>query len=160
MSEKKDPVLVKASVSFTRQTARKVRRCVNLLRNMTAGEAVTQLKFLPYAAATPVRKLIESAMANAEHNFNVEDAKALKISEILVDDKVIYKRWRAVSRGRGHKILKRSSQISLVLSELAPAEFGKYKWDSSKRNPKNWKAKKEAANKTEKKSTKKEEVKA
>ena len=119
-----------------RQTARKVRRCVNLIRTMTAGDAVKQLGFAPYAAALPIKKLIESAMANASHNFSIENPENLKISQLLVDDGVVYKRWRAVSKGTAHSIKKRTAQVRLVLSEMNAAEYAAYVWDNSPRNKK------------------------
>ncbi len=129
--------LSKARIGFMRHTARKVRRTVDLIRAMTAGEAVTQLKFLPYKASDPVRKLIESAMANASHNLGVEKPEDMKISQILVDDGVTYKRWRAANKGRAHSIMKRTAQVRVVLSHMNAAEYAQYVWDTSKRNRKN-----------------------
>lgn len=128
--------VVRARIGFMRQTARKVRRCVNLIRTMTAGDAVKQLGFAPYAAALPIKKLIESAMANASHNFSIENPENLKISQLLVDDGVVYKRWRAVSKGTAHSIKKRTAQVRLVLSEMNAAEYAAYVWDNSPRNKK------------------------
>lgn len=129
----------RSQVGFIRETARKVRRTVNLVRNMSAGQAVTQLKFMPYKAASTVRKAIESAMANASHNLQVENPDELKISQILVDDATMYKRWRAANKGRAHSIKKRNSQLRVVLSELGQADYAKYVWQVSKRNKKNQK---------------------
>lgn len=141
MADNKEVKLAKAKVGFMRQTARKVRRTVNLIREMSAGEAVTQLSFAPYAAALPIKKLIESAMANASHNLSVEKPEDLRISQILVDDGPVFKRWRAASRGRATSIHKRTAQISVVLSELKPNEYAQYVWDNSPRNKKNRKEK-------------------
>jgi len=126
----------KARIGFMRQPARKVRRTVNLIRKMTAGEAVRQLKFLPYAAAKPIQKLIESAIANA-NDKGIANPESLWISQILVDDGPVFKRWQAVSRGRAHSIMKRTAQVSVVLSELKPAAYAQYVWDNSPRNKKN-----------------------
>lgn len=128
--------VVRAKIGFMRQTARKVRRCADLLRSMTAGQAVQQLTFAPYAAALPIKKLIESAMANASNNFAIENPENLKISELLVDDGMVYKRWRAVNKGRAHSIMKRTAQVRLVLSEMNPAEYAAYVWKNSNRNKK------------------------
>ncbi|MDD9899149.1 MAG: 50S ribosomal protein L22 [Candidatus Melainabacteria bacterium] len=152
--EAQGPKLVRARIGFMRQTARKVRRCANLVRKMTAGEAVNQLTFSPYAAAKPLKKLIESAMANASNNFSIENPENLKISQLLVDDGVVYKRWQAVSKGRAHSIKKRTAQVRLVLSEMDSAEYASHVWDHSPRNkkiatssstPRNDKAKEEVA---------------
>jgi large subunit ribosomal protein L22 len=131
------PKIAKAKLGFTRQTARKVRRVADLVRNMTAGQAVTQLKFAPYKASTAIRKLIESAMANASNNLGIENPEDLKISQLLVDDGLTYKRWRAVSKGRAYSILKRSCQVNLALSDMSAAEYAKFVWETSPRNKKN-----------------------
>jgi len=128
--------IAKASLAFTRQSARKVRRTANLLRKLTAGEAVTQLEFMPYEAAQCLKKLIGSAMANANHNLEIENPADLKISQLLVDEGVTYKRWRAMSKGRAYSIMKRTSKASVVLSEMDAAEYAKYVWDHSPRNKK------------------------
>lgn len=129
--------IAKAHLAFLRQTPRKVRRTANLVRLMTAGEATEQLKFSAFAAAEPLRKLIMSAMANAKNNLGVEAPEELKISQLLVDDNNTYKRWRAMNKGRAYTILKRTSKISVVLSEMDAAEYSKYVWDNSPRNKKN-----------------------
>ncbi|NQY80547.1 MAG: 50S ribosomal protein L22 [Candidatus Caenarcaniphilales bacterium] len=134
-----EKVTVKARLGFIRQTARKLRRTVNLIRNMKAGEALTTLRFLPYAAATPVKKLLMSAMANAKANHGIENPEELHISQFLVDDKSILKRYRARARGRAFSIYKRCSQMNIVLSDMTPAEYGSYVWETSPRNKKNWK---------------------
>ncbi len=138
------PIISKAHLGFIRQTARKVRRTANLLRNMKASDALAQLNHLPFAAATPIRKLIKSAMANAAHNLSYERPEDLIVSQLLVDDATMYKRWRAANKGRAYRILKRNSQLSVVLSEMNQAQYAKYIWDVSPRNRKNWKKDKDA----------------
>lgn len=147
-----DVKIVRAKLAFTRQTPRKVRRTANLLRKLTAGEAMTQLEFMPYEAAGCLKKLIGSAMANASHNMEIENPQDLKISELLVDDSMTYKRWRAMSKGRAYSIMKRSAKLSVALSEMNPAEYAKYVWETSPRNKKN---SKKTETKVEKLSTKK-----
>lgn len=144
MTTETKPKIATAKLGFMRQTPRKVRRTVNLIRKMSAGEAVSQLKFLPYEAADLIKKLIESAMANAGNNLGVESPEDLRISQILVDDGVTYKRWRAMSKGRAYSILKRTAKASVVLSEMKPDEYAKYVWDTSSRNRKNRKTAKSA----------------
>lgn len=147
--------IAKAKLAFVRQTPRKMRRVANIVRKMTAGEAATQLKHLSFAAAEPIKKLIESAMANAKHNLGVENPENLKISQLLVDDNITYKRWRAMNKGRAYSILKRTAKISVALSDMDAAEYAKYVWDTSLRNKKN------PANKAnQKKANQKKEVKA
>lgn len=151
-----EKTIARAKLAFTRQSPRKVRRTANLLRNLTAGEAMTQLEFMPYEAAGCLKKLIGSAMANATHNLEVENPGELKISQLLVDESMTYKRWRAMSKGRAYSIMKRSSKVSVALSEMSAAEFAKHVWDTSPRNKKNSKSK----DKKEAKETKKSEPKA
>ena len=136
--------IAKASIGFTRQTARKVRRAANLIRKMTAGEAIVQLGFSPYKAASAIKKLVESAMANASHNLGIENPENLKISQLLVDEGLTYKRWRAVSKGRAYTILKRTAQVNIALSEMDATEYAKHVWDTSPRNKKNQQKKTEA----------------
>ena len=134
-----EKVTVKARLGFIRQTARKLRRTVNLIRKMKAGEALDTLRFLPYAAASSVKKLLMSAMANAKANHGIDKPEDLYISQFLVDDKSILKRYRARARGRAFSIYKRCSQMNIVLSEMNPAEYAKHVWEVSPRNKKNWK---------------------
>ncbi len=126
-----------ATKGFVRQTARKMRRTADLVRKMKAGDAVTRLKFMPYAAAEPIRKLIESAIANAGTNHGFINPKDLYISQICVDDGPVFKRWRAASKGRAASILKRTSQVHVVLSELNPADYARHIAATSPRNRKN-----------------------
>ncbi len=84
----KEKKIAKASIGFVRQTARKVRRTANLVRNMKVGKALTQLKFLPYAASEPIKKLISSAAANAKNNLGVENPDELVISQIFYEGKI------------------------------------------------------------------------
>jgi len=129
--------IAKAKIIFTRQTPRKVRRTANLVRKMTAGEAVTQLSFMSYAAAEALKKLIDSAMANAKHNLGVENPEDLLISQLLIDDSVTYKRWRAMNKGRAYSILKRACKLSIILSDMDAAQYASYVWETSPRNKKN-----------------------
>lgn len=128
----------KARIGFMRQPARKVRRTVNLVRGMNAAEAMKNLRFMPYAAAKPIFKLIQSAVANAADK-GIAKPDQLLISQILVDDGPVFKRWRAASKGRGVSVHKRTSQVSVILSPLKAAEYAQYVWDNSPRNKKNQK---------------------
>ena len=150
-----DVKIARAKLAFTRQSPRKVRRTANLLRKLTAGEAITQLEFMPYEAAGALKKVIQSAMANANHNLEIENPEDLKISQLLVDESMTYKRWRAMSKGRAYSIMKRSSKVSVALSDMDAAEFSKYVWDNSPRNKKNSKAKAETKKTEEKAEAKK-----
>lgn len=162
---KEEAKIVKAKIAFTRQSPRKVRRTANLLRNLTAGEALNQLAFMPYEAANCLTKLLESAMSNASHNLEIENPQDLKISELLVDEGLTYKRWRAMSKGRAYSIMKRTAKLSLILSEMSAADYAKFVWENSPRNKKNSvkktkETKKVEAKKTDKKVEAKKETKA
>lgn len=94
----------------------KVRLVVDMVRGKNALESVHLLKFVEKASALPVKKTIESAISNAVNNFEL-DKKKLIIVEARVDEAPTFKRWRAVSKGRAHKILKRNCHILIVLKE-------------------------------------------
>ncbi|MBN1317838.1 MAG: 50S ribosomal protein L22 [Anaerolineales bacterium] len=103
-------------------TPQKVRLVVDVVRGMNATKAVDVLRFMPHAAAKPVAKLISSAMANAEENFGAEK-EDLYISKIYADEGPRHKLspygGRFGGRGRFKPIIKRSSHITVVLSEQA-----------------------------------------
>lgn len=104
-----------AQARYVRMTPQKVRRVVDVVRNRTAEEAVAVLRFAPQAASEPVRKLIESAVANAEHNRSL-DRRSLWISQAYVDEGPTLKRFRPRAQGRANQILKRTSHITVVVS--------------------------------------------
>ena len=110
----------KAQTRYLRVTAQKARRVVNLVRGQNATEAAASLKFQPQAVAEPVRKLIESAIANARVKADAAgerfDERDLVISEIFVDEGPTMKRIRPRAQGRANQILKRSSHITVVVA--------------------------------------------
>jgi large subunit ribosomal protein L22 len=106
--------------------ARKVRRVIDQVRGMDAIEAVEVLSFMPHAAARPVAKLINSAIANAEENFGIP-SDDLYVARIAADEGpgvMPGKGWRRRFGGRGRyrPIRKRSSHITLVLEERTADE--------------------------------------
>jgi len=105
-----------AKAKYIRMSPRKVRLVVNLIRNMNAKEAVARLKLLRKEAAIPVKKVIESAIANAEHNFNLK-RESLYIKKITADSGPTLKRWQPRAHGRATPIRKRSCHITVVLDE-------------------------------------------
>ena len=113
---------IKAKANFIRTSPRKVRLVVDLIRGMTANAAANQLKFINKRAAKPVAKLLNSAIANAGHNYEIEQDN-LYIKEIRVDEGPSLHRWTPRAQGRATPIKKRSSHIILVLAEIA--ESGK-----------------------------------
>lgn len=108
---------VKAKAKHIRISPRKVRLVVDLVRGMNVGNALNQLKFTNKKAAGPIQKLIDSAIANAVNDFELEKSN-LFIKEIKVDEGATMKRWMPKARGRATPIRKRTSHISLILGEL------------------------------------------
>jgi len=96
---------------------RKVRLVVDLVRGLPVAEAERRLMFLQKDASRPVLKLLQSAIANAEHNFNLDRA-TLVVKSIAADGGATLKRWRPRAHGRAAPIRKRTTHITIV---LAPA---------------------------------------
>jgi len=107
---------VKAVVKDIGIPPRKVRLVVDVVRGKKVDEALTVLKFLPTPAARTVAKVINSAAANAENNFQMATSE-LRITEIFADEARTLKRFRPQSRGRVSPILKRSTHITVFVSE-------------------------------------------
>lgn len=110
----------KAIARHVRVTPRKARRMVDLIRGKRASEAITILKFAPQDASLPVRKVLESAIANARvkaekagEPFREQD---LVIKETYVDEGVTLKHFRARAQGRAARINKRTSHITVIVS--------------------------------------------
>jgi large subunit ribosomal protein L22 len=95
---------------------RKMRLLVNMVKGKKVDEALNILRFAPTPNAIVVAKAIKSAAANAENNFQMAPAD-LKIVKITADEARTLKRFRARARGRANQILKRSSHITVVVSE-------------------------------------------
>ncbi len=94
----------------------KVRRLVDLVRGKTVDEALIILKFMPTPAARVVAKVVKSAAANAENNFQMTPSD-LRIVSIAADKAPTMKRFRPRARGRAGAILKRSSHLTVVVTE-------------------------------------------
>ena len=111
----------KAKARFVRVTPQKARRVVDLIRGKQAGEAVAVLKFAPQAAGETVLKVVESAIANAREAAKRSnerlDESDLYISEVYVDEGPTLKRFRPRAQGRASQILKRTSHITVVVTE-------------------------------------------
>ncbi len=110
------PVISK--LKYLRIAPRKVRLVADLIRRKKAEEAQTILDFTTKGAAKPLGKLLKTAIADASHNFQLNSSN-LYISKITVDEGPKYKRWKARSRGIAAPIQKKTSHITLVLSEIA-----------------------------------------
>ncbi len=106
----------RAVAKNVRIAPRKVRRVVDLVRGKYVEDAVKTLQFLPNRAARQVRKVVQSAAANAENNFAM-DTETLTITTAFVDAGPTMKRVQPRAMGRAYKILKRSSHITIVVGE-------------------------------------------
>jgi large subunit ribosomal protein L22 len=106
----------RAQARYIRVTPMKARRVVDLIRGVAATEARAILRFSPQAATVPVGKVLESAIANAKHNYNHSNENDLVISEAYVDEGPTLKRFRPRAQGRAYRIRKRTSHITVVVS--------------------------------------------
>ena len=107
----------RASAKYIRQSPYKVRRVLDLVRGLPVDEAISVLDFTQRRAAGPIRKVLNSAVANAEHNLAL-DAEDLVVEEAYADEGPTLKRFRPRARGRATKIRKRTSHITIVVSDL------------------------------------------
>jgi large subunit ribosomal protein L22 len=112
-------LVARAVLRDIRHTPQKARRIVDLIRGQRADEALNILKFAPQAAGQDVFTLLNSAVANAKaKNPAIRDASELWVVEALVDEGRTMKRFRPRAQGRGFRILKRSSHISVAVSDV------------------------------------------
>ena len=105
-----------AKLKYARISPRKVSIVLDLIRNKPVDIAMAILRHTPKAACEDLSKLLKSAVANAENNFNMDHDK-LYISECFVCPGPILKRIRPKDHGRAHRIEKRSSHVTIVLKE-------------------------------------------
>jgi large subunit ribosomal protein L22 len=108
---------VHAKARYVRQSPFKVRRVLDLVRGLPVPEARDVLTFTNRRATEPIRKALESAVANAEHNHAL-DADELFIAEAYADEGPTLRRYKPRARGRATRINKRTSHITIVLSEM------------------------------------------
>ena len=112
-------LIARAVLRDIRHTPQKARRIVDLIRGQRADEALSILKFAPQSAGQDVFTLLNSAVANAKaKNPAIRDASELWVVEALVDEGRTMKRFRPRAQGRGFRILKRSSHISVAVSDV------------------------------------------
>jgi len=107
---------VKAVAKDTGVSPRKIRLLVDMVRGKKVDEALNILKFAPSPLARVVAKVVKSAAANAENNFQMTPAD-LRIVNIVADEARSMKRYRPRARGRTSPILKRSSHITVIVAE-------------------------------------------
>ena len=107
---------VSAKLKFNRLSPQKARLVADQIRGLPVEQAVEILTFSNKRAASVIKKVLDSAIANAEHNEGA-DIDELKVGAVMVDVGPTYKRFRARARGRSTRILKRSSHILLTVSD-------------------------------------------
>lgn len=106
----------KAVAKTVRIAPRKARLVIDLIRGKQVGEALSILKFTPKAASPVIEKVLNSAIANAEHNYDM-DANNLVVEKAYVDEGPTLKRFRPRARGSASQINKRTSHITIVVSD-------------------------------------------
>ena len=106
----------RAMARYVRVTPRKARRVVDLIRGMPADRAQATLKFASQSASDPIGKVLDSAIANAGHQSHL-DASSLVVSRAWVDEGPTLKRFRPRAQGRGYRIEKKTSHITVIVSD-------------------------------------------
>ena len=105
-----------AKLRYARISPQKCRLVADQIRGQTVDQALKILQFSPKKAAHMLRKVLESAIANAEHNHGA-DIDELRVSTVEVSMAPIYGRYRARAKGRGNRILKRNSHITIQVAD-------------------------------------------
>ncbi|MDO9161738.1 MAG: 50S ribosomal protein L22 [Methylococcaceae bacterium] len=108
---------VSAKLNNAPLSAQKARLVGDQIRNLTVENALNTLTFSNKKAATIIKKLLESAVANAEHNDGL-DIDDLKVSTVFINEGVTMKRFKARAKGRANHILKRTCHITITVSEV------------------------------------------
>lgn len=110
-----------AKLNNLRQSPRKVRKIADLVRGLDVVDARAQLTHVPQRSSEAVLKLLNSAIANAENNFDA-DEQNLFIKTVMINEGPTLKRYRPRAHGRAYQILKRTSKIELTLEEKKPTK--------------------------------------
>lgn len=111
---------VRALTKYVRMSPMKVRQITRQVQGMAATEAADLLKFIPRKSARLVAKTLQSAIANAENNHNLS-SESLVVAKAVVDEGPAFKRYKPAARGSAHPIRKRTSHITIILSEKQEA---------------------------------------
>ena len=107
---------VAATLRYARISPQKCRLVADIIRGKSVDEALRTLTFSPKKSARIVKKILESAVANAEHNHGA-DIDELKVDLILVDEAPTFRRFRARAKGRSTRIIKRNSHITVQVAD-------------------------------------------
>ncbi|MBT8102540.1 MAG: 50S ribosomal protein L22 [Gammaproteobacteria bacterium] len=107
---------VAATLRYARVSPQKCRLMADAIRGQSVDEALRTLTFSPKKSARIVKKVLESAVANAEHNHGA-DIDELKVATIEVNEAPTFRRFRARAKGRGARIIKRNSHITIQVAD-------------------------------------------
>lgn len=108
---------ITAKLNYFRTAPRKVRLVADLIRGKKIETVMNQLKFCPKKTASPLIKLLKSAISNAKNNFKIKDSENLYVKKITVDEGPTLKRHMPRARGVASPIRKRTSHITLILDK-------------------------------------------
>ncbi len=147
---------VRAKQKYSRQSPRKVRMVANQVKDLSLQEALEQLALINKKASIVLLKVFRQAIANATNNHGLQ-IDQLEIDKVLVETGPTYKRFRAVSRGRAHKILKRTCHVEVVLQ--TKEKKNKQTEKTAKSKTKSKKSKDKSDKKTKSKKAKKQDKK-
>lgn len=114
-------MIIKAEQKYVRQTSTRLRLVARAVSKLSPSEALDQLEFMNKKAARTLREVMKQAVANAVNNLGLS-LQALTIKEIIIGEGPQYKRFRAVSRGRAHTILKRTAHVKVLLESKEEAK--------------------------------------
>ena len=107
---------VAAKLKYARISPQKCRLVADMVRGQSVGQALSTLRFTPKKGAKLVRKVLESAIANAENNHNA-DIDVLKVDSIRIDEAPRLKRFHARAKGRGNRIVKPTCHVFLAVGD-------------------------------------------
>jgi len=107
---------VAATLRYARISPQKCRLVADQIRGKSVSDALSILHFSPRRAASMMHKILESAIANAEHNYGA-DIDELRVSLVEINGAPLYTRYRARAKGRGSKIIKRNSHITVRVAD-------------------------------------------
>ena len=118
---------ITAKLNNYRASPRKTRVVADLIKGKKAKDAIVQLDFLAKKSAGPIAKLLKSAISNAKNDFKITDENNLIVKTIIVNSGPVLKRSKPRSRGMANQILKRTSNITIVLEEQLKSKVHKVK---------------------------------
>ena len=107
---------VEATLKYARISPQKCRLVADTVRGQSVASALQTLSYMPRKGARILKKVLESAIANAEHNHGA-DIDELKVSSVFVNDAPTFRRYRARAKGRGTRIIKRNSHITVQVAD-------------------------------------------